>query len=145
MGLLRDAAHLAIAGIQRRATLSRLQLAESKLHLKLRESAFDVMDSVVSQADEFEGWAIADDEGFWRKSNAGFTLTQMRQTTPSAFRLCVEVPYWPENDKVVDRAVEILSAKKWSADPIEHRCAGGRAGAFWLTPPNNWLPAADKA
>lgn len=80
MGLLRDAAHLAIAGIQRRATLSRLQLAESKLHLKLRESAFDVMDSVVSQADEFEGWAIADDEGFWRKSNAGFTLTQMRQT-----------------------------------------------------------------
>lgn len=72
-------------------------------------------------------------------------FTQMRRTTPSALRLCVEVPYWPENDKVVDRAVEILSAKNWSADPIEHRCAGGRAGAFWLTPPNNWVPAADKA
>lgn len=55
-----------------------------------------------------------------------------------AFRLCIEVPFWPENDKVVDRAVEIFTRKNWSADPFEHRCAGGRAGAFWLTPPNNW-------
>ncbi len=59
-----------------------------------------------------------------------------------AFRLCIEVPFWPENDKVVDRAVEIFTRKNWSADPFEHRCAGGRAGAFWLTPPNNWKPDA---
>ncbi len=59
-----------------------------------------------------------------------------------AFRLCIEVPFWPENDKVVDRAVEIFARKNWSADPFEHRCAGGRAGAFWLTPPNNWKPDA---
>ncbi len=59
-----------------------------------------------------------------------------------ALRLCIEVPFWPENDKVVDRAVEIFTRKNWSADPFEHRCAGGRAGAFWLTPPNNWKPDA---
>jgi hypothetical protein len=59
-----------------------------------------------------------------------------------AFRLCVEVPFWPENDKVVDRAVEIFTRKNWSAEPFEHKCAGGRAGAFWLMPPNNWQPDA---
>jgi hypothetical protein len=59
-----------------------------------------------------------------------------------AFRLCVEVPFWPENDKVVDRALEIFTRKNWSAEPFEHKCAGGRAGAFWLMPPNNWQPDA---
>ena len=59
-----------------------------------------------------------------------------------AFRLCVEVPFWPENDKVVDRALEIFTRKNWSAEAFEHKCAGGRAGAFWLMPPNNWQPVA---
>lgn len=69
-------------------------------------------------------------------------FTAMAKANGNAFRLCVEVPYWPENDKVVDRAVEIFRRKNWSADPIEHKCAGGRAGAFWLMPPNNWTPDA---
>jgi hypothetical protein len=69
-------------------------------------------------------------------------FSALNKTNPNAFRLCVEVPFWPENDKVVDRAVEIFTRKNWSADPFEHKCAGGRAGAFWLTPPNNWTPDA---
>jgi hypothetical protein len=62
--------------------------------------------------------------------------------TGVTIRQCIEVPFWPENDKVVDRVVEIFSRKNWTAEPIEHRCAGGRAGAFWLMPPNNWQPDA---
>lgn len=69
-------------------------------------------------------------------------FTALYKSNSSAFRLCVEVPYWPDNDKVVDRAVEIFTRKNWSADPIEHKCSGGRAGAFWLMPPNNWTPDA---
>lgn len=71
---------------------------------------------------------------------ADFAL--MSKQSGVTFRQCIEVPFWPANDKVVDRACEILSARNWSADPLEHRCAGGRAGAFWLMPPNNWkVPA----
>ncbi len=69
-------------------------------------------------------------------------FTAMAKTNGNAFQLCVEVPDWPENDKVVDRAVTIFTRKNWSADPVEHKCAGGRAGAFWLIPPNNWTPDA---
>ncbi len=67
-------------------------------------------------------------------------FTAMSKQSSVTFRQCIEVPFWPENDKVVDRAVEIFTRKNWSADPFEHKCAGGRAGAFWLTPPNNWQP-----
>lgn len=69
-------------------------------------------------------------------------FTAMSKQTGVTFRQCIEVPFWPESDKVVDRAVEILTRKNWSADPFEHKCSGGRAGAFWLMPPNNWQPDA---
>lgn len=59
------------------------------------------------------------------------------------FAQCVWVSKWPENDKVVERAVEIFKRKNWSAEPTEDNCAGGRAGTFWLQPPSNWKPSAN--
>lgn len=58
------------------------------------------------------------------------------------FAQCIWVSQWPENDKVVERVVEIFKRKNWSAEPMEDLCAGGRAGHIWLQPPMNWTPNA---
>lgn len=66
----------------------------------------------------------------------------MSKRTGATFRYSIDVLDYPEDDKVVDRVVAIFADRNWSCEPTEYKCAGGRAGAFWLQPPSNWQPGA---
>ncbi len=49
------------------------------------------------------------------------------------FSTSIDVNDYPEDD-VVEQVVKILNERGWNVDPVPYKCAGGRAGSFWMSP-----------
>lgn len=56
----------------------------------------------------------------------------MTAGSPAAFSNTITVIDYPE-ERVVDRAVQILARRGFDAEPVEHNCSGGRAGSVRMT------------